>query len=163
MIMQFTTNSAGETLQLGEKLGRHLGPGDIVLLFGDLGAGKTLLTQGIARGLGLEDKEYTRSPSFTLINEYKARCPIYHVDLYRLESFAEIENLGLEEYLFGNGVTIVEWAEKLYQIPGDENSIGVDINDRIEIHINIPEENTRHYEIHHISLQRKTHPIFSLQ
>lgn len=159
MTMQFTTNSTDETLQLGENLGKRLSPGDTVLLFGDLGAGKTTLTQGIARGLGLGDKEYVRSPSFTLINEYKARCPIYHIDLYRIESFSEIENLGLEDLV--SGVTIIEWAEKLFQMP--ENSTGLDIDERIEIRIDILEEDTRHYEVRYISPHNKTHPIFSLQ
>ena len=160
--MQFTTHNTAETLQLGVNLGQHLNKGDIVLLFGDLGAGKTLLTQGIARGLGLKDNEYIRSPTFTIINEYKANCPIYHIDLYRLNTFLEIENLGLEELFSDNGVTIVEWAEKLFQIPGDPKSIGLGIFERIEVKIDIVGDNNRHYEIYCIPSD-KSHPIFSLQ
>lgn len=140
---QFTTNTPEETLFLGENLGRKLNQGDIVLLFGDLGSGKTLLTQGITRGLGLEKNEYIRSPSFTLVNEYKARYPIYHIDLYRIESFQAIENLGLEEILFGSGVTIIEWAEKLYKIPGDDSSLFLPIEKHLEIHITIKEDDSR--------------------
>lgn len=159
--MQFTTHSAAETLVLGENLGKLLEPGDIVLLFGDLGAGKTLLIQGIARGLGLKENEYTRSPSFTLINEYQGRIPIYHIDLYRIESFSEIENLGLEELFSSKGATLVEWAEKLF--PSPQNSPAFDIEEYIEIRIDIVDENTRQYDIRHIPPHGKRHPIFSLQ
>lgn len=144
---QFTTNSPEETLRLGENLGKKLSPGDIVLLFGDLGSGKTLLTHGIAKGLGLEEQEYIRSPSFTLVNEYKARYPIHHIDLYRIESFLAIENLGLEEVLFGSGVTLIEWAEKLYKIPGDDSSLVLPIEKRLEIHITITADDGRLIEV----------------
>lgn len=147
-MQQFTTNNPEETLRLGENLGKELIQGDIVLLFGDLGAGKTLLTQGIVRGLGVKENEYIRSPSFTLINEYQARCPIYHIDLYRMESFTEIENLGLEETLFGDGVTIVEWAEKLYKIQGDDNSLVLPIEKRLEIHITIQNDDIRLFKVY---------------
>jgi tRNA threonylcarbamoyladenosine biosynthesis protein TsaE len=144
---EFTSNNPEETLRLGENIGRQLNQGDVVLLFGDLGAGKTLLTQGIARGLGLEEKEYIRSPSFTLINEYKAKYPIYHIDLYRIESLTEIENLGLEEIFSGNGVTIVEWAEKLYKTPGDTNTLALPIDKKLEIHIIIQDDDARHFKV----------------
>ncbi|MBI5411766.1 tRNA (adenosine(37)-N6)-threonylcarbamoyltransferase complex ATPase subunit type 1 TsaE [Candidatus Peregrinibacteria bacterium] len=145
--MQFTTHSGEETLQLGERLGKLLKPGDVVLLFGELGAGKTKLTQGIAQGLGLQRGEYVRSPSFTLVNEYRGHCPIYHIDLYRIESYAEIENLGLEETFFGDGVTLVEWAEKLYRKPGDKTTLGFGIEPRMEITIAIPDESVRQFDI----------------
>lgn len=146
-MQEITTNNPEETLQLGVSFGKQLKPGDVVLLFGDLGAGKTLLTQGISRGLGLGEKEYIRSPTFTLINEYKAKYPIYHIDLYRIESLAEIENLGLEEIFSGNGVSIVEWAEKLYKIPGDANSLVLPIDKKLEIHIIIQDADTRQFKI----------------
>ena len=95
-------------------LGRHLGglaePGDVILLTGDLGAGKTTLTQGIAWGLGID--EYAASPSFVLVREHHGRLPLYHVDLYRLENLAEIDDLALDEYFYGRGVSVVEWAER---------------------------------------------------
>jgi tRNA threonylcarbamoyladenosine biosynthesis protein TsaE len=119
-----------------------------------------LLTQGIARGLGLKDNEYIRSPSFTLINEYKGKCPIYHIDLYRIESFSEIENLGLEELFSSQGVTLIEWADKLLT---PQKSIEFNIDERIEIRIDIVEENIRNYEIQCLGPRNKTHPIFSLQ
>ncbi len=94
MNIQFKTDSAEDALILGEKIGRHLEAGDIVFLFGDLGAGKTTLTQGIARGLGVAKEEYVRSPTFTLVNEYKGKVPVYHIDLYRIVSSHDLENLG---------------------------------------------------------------------
>lgn len=112
------TNSPGQTQSLGQKIARQLQIGDVVCLIGKLGAGKTCLIQGIAKGLKV--KGYVNSPSFKLINHYQGRLPIYHFDLYRLNSFKEIENLGYEEFLFGDGVTLIEWAEKIIQhIPKD--------------------------------------------
>ena len=84
--MKKISHSPKETLQLGKSLGSSLTPGDIILLNGDLGAGKTHLTQGICRGVGLDEDSYIRSPTFTLINEYQAKIPIYHIDLYRIDS-----------------------------------------------------------------------------
>ena len=84
--------------------------GEVVLLSGDLGSGKTTLTQGILHGLGAD--EFARSPTFVLVNEYVARLPLYHVDLYRLDSLEEIEGLGLDDYLFGDGLCVIEWANK---------------------------------------------------
>jgi tRNA threonylcarbamoyladenosine biosynthesis protein TsaE len=111
--MTVTTTSPEQTFNFGEGLGRILGKGDVVALVGDLGAGKTTLTQGIARGLGVSCEWYVTSPTFTLINEYPGRLPVYHLDCYRLDSPSEIEDLGMEEYLQGDGVAIIEWAEKI--------------------------------------------------
>lgn len=98
-----------QTRRLGAHLGKLLQPGDVVLLEGDFGSGKTTLTQGIARGLGIDDR-YVNSPTFTLINEYrKGRSPLYHVDLYRLEGNEQVATLGLEDYFDSRGVTVVEW------------------------------------------------------
>lgn len=105
------TRSAKETQDFGKKLAASLKLGDIVCLIGQLGAGKTCLVQGIAKGLKVKD--YVNSPTFKLINEYKGVAPVYHFDLYRLESFREIQELGYEEYLFGQGISLIEWAEKI--------------------------------------------------
>ena len=107
--LELATVSPSETQVLGEVLGRLTHPGDIILLSGPLGAGKTCFTQGMARGLGVSAS--TPSPTFMLAREYHGRLPLYHLDLYRLE-FNEIAELGLEEYLYGEGVSVVEWAEK---------------------------------------------------
>ena len=105
-----TTSSPEQTQSLGRLLGDHARAGDVFLLSGELGAGKTCLTQGILWGLGGE--EYARSPTFVLICEYPARHRLYHMDLYRLDSIDEIVDLGLDDYFLGDGVCVVEWAEK---------------------------------------------------
>ena len=102
------TKSAAETRALGEKLAGRLQPGDVLLLEGDLGAGKSELTRGIARGLGVA--ETVTSPSFTILNVYESgRCPLYHFDWYRLESSEELYELGMDEFLGGDGIAVVEW------------------------------------------------------
>lgn len=109
----FKTESPAETQALGEKLGKTLKQGDVIALIGDLGTGKTCLTQGIARGVGIAPDEVVNSPSYILINEYNGAMPIYHIDLYRLENSAEIAELGLSEYMDGDGICIIEWAERI--------------------------------------------------
>ena len=105
------TNSAAETRALGEKLASRLKAGDVVVLEGELGAGKSELARGIARGLGVT--ETVTSPSFTILNVYESgRCPLYHFDWYRLESEEELYELGMDEYLGGDGIAVVEWAER---------------------------------------------------
>jgi len=108
--MNLISHSPEETQKFGFSIGELALPGDILLLVGNLGAGKTCLTQGIAWGLGI--KEYAVSPSFVLVREYHGRLPLYHIDLYRLDNIEEIMELGLDDYLYGNGVCVVEWAEK---------------------------------------------------
>ena len=107
------TNSAGETMLAGENLAKRLKPGDVVALYGDLGSGKTTFTKGIGKGLGVKNPVRINSPTFVLIKEYKGRIPLYHLDLYRLNDLKEIENLAIEEYIYGDGVTVIEWAEKM--------------------------------------------------
>jgi tRNA threonylcarbamoyladenosine biosynthesis protein TsaE len=106
----FKTGSAEETQKLGERLGELAEPGDIYLLSGNLGVGKTCLTQGIVRGLG--SSEYALSPTFVLMREMQGRLPVYHMDLYRLDQLEEISDLGLDDYLYGRGLCVIEWAEK---------------------------------------------------
>ena len=108
------SGSEEETRSIGLRLGRKLQPPRVVLLTGELGAGKTVLTQAMAAGLQVEDPSLVRSPSFTLINEYpSARGRIYHVDLYRLEGADDFHSIGLEEILEREAVVIIEWGEKL--------------------------------------------------
>jgi tRNA threonylcarbamoyladenosine biosynthesis protein TsaE len=103
--------SPEETQAAGERLGARLRAGDVVACIGELGAGKTCFLQGLARGLGV-DADVT-SPTFVLVNQYQGRLPVYHVDAYRTESLTELVDLGLEEMLHGDGVTVIEWADKL--------------------------------------------------
>jgi tRNA threonylcarbamoyladenosine biosynthesis protein TsaE len=107
---EIITSSPEETQEFGARLGELARPGDVFLLVGKLGAGKTCLTQGIARGLGIA--EYAASPSFVVARELYGRLPLYHMDFYRLENPAEIADLGLDDYFYGKGVSVVEWAEK---------------------------------------------------
>ena len=111
--MDMITNSAEETILVGEKLAKTLKPGDIIALSGNLGSGKTTFTKGIGSALGVRDSKRINSPTFVLIKEYKGRIPLYHLDLYRLDGLQEIENLDVEEYIYGCGVTVIEWAEKV--------------------------------------------------
>ena len=108
-----TTESPEETLALGRRVGELLCAGDVVALSGPLGAGKTMLTKGIALGLGMADVRAVRSPTFILINEYAARVRIYHVDAYRLSGPGEFEALGSDDFMFAGGVTIIEWADRV--------------------------------------------------
>lgn len=108
--LRLKSHSPEQTQLLGHGIGELARRGDVVLLTGDLGTGKTCLAQGIARGLGLQEEPF--SPSFVIIREYRGRLPLYHIDLYRLDDVREVAELGLEEYLYGQGVAIVEWAEK---------------------------------------------------
>ncbi len=107
------TNSAKETILAGENLAKKLKPGDVIALSGNLGSGKTTFTKGIGKGLGVKDSKRINSPTFVLIKEYSGKIPLYHLDLYRLEGLREIENIAIEEYVYGNGVTVIEWAEKI--------------------------------------------------
>lgn len=113
--IQTTTHSAEETRLLGEKIGTQLEKGTVIALTGDLGSGKTAFVQGLARGLGVPPEYYITSPTFTLINEYPARYPLFHVDLYRIGDPTELEDTGIFEILHGNGVVAIEWADKLDQ------------------------------------------------
>ena len=117
--LEVVSNSAGQTRNIGMKLGRLAAAGDIILLVGRLGAGKTCLTQGIALGLGIH--EYTASPSFVLIREYQGELPLYHIDLYRLDRIEEVAQLGLDDYLYGKGVSVVEWADKGLSVLPEEH------------------------------------------
>ena len=136
----YRTESPEETQNLGETFGKTLKPGDVVALIGDLGTGKTCLTQGIARGIGIAAGEVVSSPSYILINEYNGKIPIYHIDLYRLENIAEIADLGIGEYIDSDGVCIIEWAERMEE----------DLPETcIRIYITWEDENTRIIKIQH--------------
>ena len=111
MKVRYESRSAEETRRIGEVLGEQLKPGDVVATIGELGTGKTCFLQGLVRGLGVT--ETATSPTFVLINQYRGRLPVYHLDAYRTESLTELLDLGLEEFFYGDGVTVVEWADKL--------------------------------------------------
>ncbi len=125
-ILELNTRGPDETRRLGELFGSLLPGGTVVALTGELGAGKTVLTKGLARGLGVTDDREVTSPSFVLVNEYQGRVPIYHLDLYRLPEAAEVEELGWTEFMGGPGVTVVEWAERAAELlPQDRIDIDI--------------------------------------
>ena len=126
-------NSVQETIKFGERLGQHFTGGDVVALTGDLGAGKTVLTCGIALGLGIPMDQIS-SPTFTLIQEYSSTIPLIHVDLYRLEGPSDIFSLGLEEYFTPNTIVLIEWAERFPQIlPSDHMVIFLEYGEAEDI------------------------------
>lgn len=107
------TSGSEETVALGRRLGRLLEPGDFIALKGELGAGKTQFSKGIALGLEVDPQTPVTSPTYTILNIYEGRLPLYHFDLYRLQGVEEVEELGFEEYFSGDGVCVVEWAERM--------------------------------------------------
>ena len=110
---QFTTHSADETTQLGRQLSAELKPGNIVLLRGDLGAGKTTLVKGIAEGFRAAEAERVTSPTFTLIHEYRGpELTLYHIDLYRIDTQRELDTLALDDLMDGSSILLIEWGEK---------------------------------------------------
>jgi tRNA threonylcarbamoyladenosine biosynthesis protein TsaE len=109
-----------ETVELGFTLGTLLEEGDVVALVGELGSGKTWFTKGIARGLGVCPNTVVTSPSFALVNEYTGRTILFHIDIYRLESLSELFSAGIEEYLYGGGVAVLEWADRWPEILPDQ-------------------------------------------
>lgn len=130
------TEGSEETRELGRALGELLAAGDVVALEGDLGAGKTVFAQGAALGLGFDG--YVSSPTFVIVNEYAGRLPIYHVDLYRVSSEDELVDLGYREMFYGDGVALVEWADRVPGLLPDE---------RIDIAMRITGETSREIEI----------------
>jgi tRNA threonylcarbamoyladenosine biosynthesis protein TsaE len=134
--MEKTTFSPEETFEFGLALAKELKAGSVVALSGPLGSGKTVLIQGICSGLGVT--EFVTSPSFVIINEYPGKVKVYHFDLYRLENVEEFIKLGYEEYFYGNGITLIEWAEKIKIFLPQE---------RIEIDLEILSESQRRISV----------------
>ena len=113
--MIFESNSAEDTFAFGQKLGREAVPGEIICLDGDLGVGKTVFTQGFAAGLGVDD--YVNSPTFNIVKEYEGgRLPLYHFDVYRIGDPSEMEEIGYEDYFYGQGVSIIEWPGQIEEL-----------------------------------------------
>ena len=121
--IQIQLNNLADTEKLGRILGSLATSGNIICLDGDLGAGKTALSQAIARGLGVPDNCYVTSPSFAILHEYEGRIPMYHMDFYRLQDAGEVEDLGFEEYFYLDGLTVIEWSTRAIEILPDERMI----------------------------------------
>jgi tRNA threonylcarbamoyladenosine biosynthesis protein TsaE len=141
--LEIVSHSSDETHTLGVQLGQNTKAGDVLLLTGELGAGKTTLTQGIAQGL--EVAERPRSPTFVMATEYHGRLPLYHLDLYRVDHVAELGELGLDEYLSGEGVTVVEWADRApHAFPADCLWISLESIDEDTRRVSMTADGDRH-------------------
>ncbi|MBQ7974489.1 MAG: tRNA (adenosine(37)-N6)-threonylcarbamoyltransferase complex ATPase subunit type 1 TsaE [Clostridia bacterium] len=112
--MKIHTDSAEETYDFAKQFAQNLQGGDVLCMYGDLGAGKTLFAQGVASGLGIDD--YISSPTFTIVNEYEGRIPFYHFDVYRIADSDEMYETGFDDYISGTGVCLIEWAELIDDI-----------------------------------------------
>ncbi|QZY54268.1 tRNA (adenosine(37)-N6)-threonylcarbamoyltransferase complex ATPase subunit type 1 TsaE [Crassaminicella profunda] len=134
--MKIISNNEQKTYELGYKLGTLLKRGDVVCLTGDLGAGKTTISKAIAKGLGVD--ECVTSPTFTIIHEYMGHIPLYHFDVYRIGEIEEMEDLGYEEYFYGEGVCLIEWASQIEDLIPKEH---------LWMHIKRIDENTREIEM----------------
>ena len=144
--LELISHSPEETQKFGIRIGELAKPGDIFLLVGGLGTGKTCLVQGIAWGLGI--KEYAASPSFIVIRELYGRLPLYHIDLYRLDHIEEIVELGLDDYLYGNGICVMEWAERgLSVLPTDHLLIEISYLSDTERSFQLKPRGKRYLEI----------------
>lgn len=133
---QFKSFSEQETEDVAASISRYFSAGDVIALHGDLGAGKTCFVRGLVKGLGSDD--LVNSPTFTLVNHYDATIPVYHFDVYRLSDAMEIEDLDLDEYLYNQGITVIEWAEKASALlPPDHWSITIAIEHEDERTIKI--------------------------
>lgn len=137
-IQHHVSESPEETMAIGERLAKSLAKGSVVALIGDLGSGKTVLTKGIAKGLGVRNARYVNSPTFVIIKEYTGKLPLYHFDVYRLTKAGMIDMENFEEYFYGDGVSVVEWADKIIDsLPSK----------RIEVRMKVAGEGARKIEI----------------
>ncbi|MCA1797627.1 MAG: tRNA (adenosine(37)-N6)-threonylcarbamoyltransferase complex ATPase subunit type 1 TsaE [Geobacteraceae bacterium] len=123
ILFTYTSNSEEDTRRFGAELGHMLEPGTLVLLRGELGAGKTCLSGAVAKGAGVSPDTAVTSPTYTLMQEYRGRCPIYHFDLYRLSDPDELHELGFDEFLHGAGIALVEWPERYPEL--EDNALGL--------------------------------------
>ena len=121
----FITNSPEETIELGQKIGSQLKGGEVIAISGSLGSGKTHLIKGVATGAGARDRRNINSPTFVIVNEYTGRLDIYHIDAYRLNSIAEFEMLGFDDFCYPQSVVLIEWADKIESALGDTDYIRI--------------------------------------
>lgn len=139
--MKKISKSVEETIEIGAKFAKGLKKGDCVALIGDLGAGKTVFTKGIARGLGVKNARYVNSPTFVIIKEYEGRLPLYHFDLYRLDGHSGFDDMNYEEYFYGDGIAVIEWADKIS---------GLLPNGHWEVNLKAADENRRNINIRRV-------------
>lgn len=148
MSKHFISHSKAETVGFGRKLGKILRSGDVVALCGQLGSGKTVLTKGIAEGMGVVRSSCVNSPSFVILKEYKGRMPLYHFDVYKLNDICEFSTVGYGEYFYGNGVSVIEWADKIREaLPKEHLLISIDIAGENERRLNIKTHGRRYEKL----------------
>ncbi|MCC5933947.1 MAG: tRNA (adenosine(37)-N6)-threonylcarbamoyltransferase complex ATPase subunit type 1 TsaE [Candidatus Cyclonatronum sp.] len=135
----FNTASPQETLALGAEMAKNMASGDVICLFGDLGAGKTHFVKGVASAFGIPEKEVD-SPTFVLIQEYEGTLPLYHFDAYRIASLEEARRLGMEEYFYGDGICLIEWPERIAGLLPEQ---------RTEVHFSHTGPSSRRVEVLH--------------
>lgn len=136
--MNFLSDSIEDTIKIAERFAKKLKSGDCIALVGELGSGKTVFTKGIAKGIGVKDARYVNSPTFVIIKEYKAKMPLYHFDLYRLNHCLSLDALSYDEYFYGDGVTVIEWADKIRRLLPKKYT---------EVRLTVSGENSRKIEI----------------
>ncbi|MFH0844710.1 MAG: tRNA (adenosine(37)-N6)-threonylcarbamoyltransferase complex ATPase subunit type 1 TsaE [Pseudomonadota bacterium] len=158
-VLIYTTSSDQETISVGKRLGELLTAGDVIALVGELGSGKTWFAKGLALGLGVNPTTVITSPSFSLVNEYPARYPFYHMDLYRLQTLTEVFSAGLEEYIYAGGVVVVEWADRWPEIIPEWRIKGAFlISDDFHRKIHLSGDHPRSLEVLE-EMERRSRPI----
>ncbi len=145
MTKTFISKNRQETVNLGKRLGKNLKAEDLIALCGQLGSGKTVLTKGIAEGLGVKQSGYVNSPSFVILKEYKGRVPLYHFDIYRLNDISQFSTVGYGEYFYGKGVSVIEWADKVKEaLPKEYLLIDIEILSKNERKITLKPHGKRY-------------------
>lgn len=130
-MITFLTHSEKETVALGKRIGKYLTCGSVVALEGNLGSGKTTITKGFVAAITKRKHSEVKSPTFTLVNQYAGTPNVYHIDCYRIDEESEFENIGIDDFLFGDGIAIVEWAEKIRKyLPQEHLALKIDIIDQ---------------------------------
>ena len=145
MDFDITSNAPEETIEFGQSLGSQLKGGEVVAICGPLGSGKTHLIKGIAAGAGAKDAKHVNSPTFVIVNEYKGRLDIYHIDAYRLDSVSEFEMLGFDDFCYPQSVVLIEWADKIESVLKTLNCVRIELNHAGETIRSIHVKNTPQY------------------
>lgn len=148
MSRKFVSKSVKETINFGKRLGRILRKGDVVALCGELGSGKTILTKGIAEGLGVRSSKYVNSPTFVILKEHKGRIPLYHFDIYRLNNISEFSTVDYTAYFYGKGASVIEWADKIIELlPKDFLRIDMSVKKENERRISVSPHGRRYKKL----------------
>ncbi len=148
MSRNFVSKSVKETINFGKRLGRILRKGDVVALCGELGSGKTILTKGIAEGLGVKSSKYVNSPTFVILKEHKGRIPLYHFDIYRLNNISEFSTVDYTAYFYGKGASVIEWADKIIELlPKDFLRIDMSVKKENERRISVSPHGRRYKKL----------------